>query len=284
MLRRIPSKERESNKLKIAVLITCFNRKNITLTCIQKVMNSNTKNFSTDIFVVDGGSTDGTALAILEKYPQIDVQVLQGLYWNRGMIAAWEKAANSQVNYDAFLLLNDDVHLYEDAISELVKLLDIENGNNITVGFTVSPTTGAISYGGLKRQAGFSRIRFQRSSSNNDEIVTMNGNCVLVPRMIYQNLGMLSSRFQHSFGDIDYGLRATKAGISIVLTREPVAKMETNETAYSSSQKLSIAEVISLMKHPKGLPIYEWLYFCYKHAGIFWPINFLSRYLRITKL
>ena len=270
--------------MKIAVLITCFNRKNVTLTCIQKVMSSYLKNFSVVIFVVDGGSTDGTVLAILEQYPQANVIVHEGLYWNRGMNAAWEKAANSEINFDAFLLLNDDVHLYEDSISELVKIVDIENGRKIAVGFTVSPTTGAISYGGLKRQAGFSRIRFERSSSNNDEIVTMNGNCVLVPRVIYENLGMLNSRFQHSFGDIDYGLRATKAGFSIVLTSEPVAKMETNETAYSNSQKVSVAEVFSLMKHPKGLPFNEWLYFCCKHAGIFWPINFFSRYLRITKL
>ncbi len=270
--------------MKIAVLITCFNRKNVTLTCIQKVMASNLKNFSVDVFVVDGGSTDGTVLAILELYPRAKVMVRQGLYWNRGMIVAWEMAANSEIDYDAFLLLNDDVHLYKDAISELVKIAEIENGRKIAVGFTVSPTTGAISYGGLKRQVGLSRIRFERSSSNNDEIVTMNGNCVLVPRVIYENLGMLNSRFQHSFGDIDYGLRATKAGFNIVLTREPVAKMETNQTAYSNSQKLSVAEVFSLMKHPKGLPLTEWLYFCRQHAGILWPINFFSRYLRITRL
>ena len=270
--------------MKIAILITCFNRKNTTLSCIQKILESNCQNFTIDIFVVDGGSSDGTVLAIIEKYPSINIEVCNGLFWNRGMIAAWKEAVNSGIDYDAFLLLNDDVHLNEDSISELVQIIDSGDNARIAVGYTLSPTTGEVSYGGLKRQAGLSRIRFERSSNNNDDIVTMNGNCVLVPRVVYEKIGMLNSRYQHSFGDIDYGLRATKAGFSIVLTSEPVAKMETNETAYSNSQKVSVAEVFSLMKHPKGLPFNEWLYFCCKHAGIFWPINFFSRYLRITKL
>lgn len=270
--------------LKIAILITCFNRKCVTLTCIKNIVASNQSNFSVDIYVVDGGSTDGTVLAIMEKFPDVKVKIHQGLYWNRGMIAAWKEAVNSGIDYEAFLLLNDDVHLNEHSISELVKIIAVRNGARIAVGFTVTPTTGEISYGGLKRRAGLSRIRFERSSNNYDEIVTMNGNCVLIPRVVYENLGMLSSRYQHSFGDIDYGLRATRAGINIVLTSNPVAIMEFNETPYSNSQKLGIGAVFSLMKDPKGLPINEWFFFCFKHAGIFWPINFFTRYLRITKL
>lgn len=270
--------------LKIAILITCFNRKYVTLTCIKNIVASNQSNFLVDIYVVDGGSTDGTVLAIMEKFPDVKVKIHQGLYWNRGMIAAWKEAVNSGIDYEAFLLLNDDVHLNEHSISELVKIIDVRNGARIAVGFTVTPTTGEISYGGLKRRAGLSRIRFERSSNNYDQIVTMNGNCVLIPRVVYENLGMLSSRYQHSFGDIDYGLRATRAGINIVLTSNPVAIMEFNETPYSNSQKLGIGAVFSLMKDPKGLPINEWFFFCFKHAGIFWPINFFTRYLRITKL
>ena len=247
-------------------------------------MESNLRNFSFDIFVVDGGSTDGSVSTIIERYPKVTMGVHQGLYWNRGMIAAWTKAANSGVFYDAFLLLNDDVHLHEDAISELVEIVNIWKGDKLVVGFTKSPTTGAVSYGGLKRQAGFSRIRFQKTSDNSDEIVTMNGNCILVPRIIYEHLGMLSSRFKHSFGDIDYGLRATKAGFGIVLSSKPVAIMEANETAYSSTQKLNMAEVCTLMKHPKGLPIDEWWHFTRTHAGPLWLLNFVIRYFKMLKI
>jgi GT2 family glycosyltransferase len=270
--------------IRIAVLITCYNRRKVTLNCIQAILQSKLYNCQVDIFIVDGGSTDGTVSAISEKHPEINIKVISGLYWNRGMIAAWNEAVNTEVSYDAFLLINDDVIIQENSLSELVDIMNIWKGSKVVVGFTTSPTTGKVSYGGLKRQSGLSRIRFTLTSDNNDEIVTMNGNCVLVPRMVFEEIGMLNSRFQHSFGDIDYGLRVSKAGFGIILSRNPVAVMEANETAYSRSQKLGFTEVFLLMKTPKGLPIEEWWYFCRQHAGVFWLINFFVRYLRMTRL
>jgi len=37
---------------------------------------------------------------------------------------------------------------------------------------------------------------------------TINGNCVLVPAQIANELGALESAYAHGMGDIDYGLRA----------------------------------------------------------------------------
>ena len=267
--------------MKIAILITCFNRKNTTLSCIQKILESNCQNFTIDIFVVDGGSSDGTVLAIIEKYPSINIEVCNGLFWNRGMIAAWENACATGISYDGFLLLNDDVSIHKEALNELVQIVSKWEGKKIAVGFTVSPSTGNVSYGGLKRRTRFSRLGFELTKDNRDEILTMNGNCVLVPSMVYAKIGMLNPRFQHSFGDIDYGLRVTKVGLGIELTKNPVANLEVNDALYSSSRKMGLREIYSLVNDPKGLPINEWFYFTRTHAGPLWLLNFGIRYLKM---
>jgi GT2 family glycosyltransferase len=265
--------------MRIAVLITCFNRKAETLNCLQAIFDSDFKGFEIGIFIVDGGSTDGTVLAIIEKFPELQIEIHEGLYWNRGMIAAWKMAVKTQLEYDAYLLLNDDVCIHENAISELVNIVNAWNGTKIAVGYTTSPTSGMVTYGGLKRKNGISRIRFEHTKINDGRIVTMNGNCALVPKRIFQEIGMLDSKFRHSFGDIDYGLRATKAGFGIETSINAVA----NNTSYSGSKKFRIFEIYALMKNPKGLPIGEWLYFTRSHAGFLWPVNFILRYFKMLK-
>ena len=96
----------------IAILITCFNRREKTLACLHDIYNSDKcEDINFDIFIVDGGSSDGTYESILQMYPQVHIKKHQDLYWAGGMRKAWELAINYK-NYDYFLLLNDDTHLY----------------------------------------------------------------------------------------------------------------------------------------------------------------------------
>jgi GT2 family glycosyltransferase len=255
----------------------------MTLNCIRRILESDSKNFTGEIFLVDGGSTDGTVSAISEEYPDLNIEARQGLYWNRGMIAAWENAVATGVLYDGYLLLNDDVLLHKGALSELVFIVSASHGYKLAVGYTTSPVSGLVTYGGLKRKRGFSRIAFEKTSDNKDQIVSMNGNCVLISKRIYDSLGLLDSRYQHSFGDIDYGLRAIKAGYDIQISSKPVAFMESNNTAYSETKKLNPVELFSVMRDPKGVPLWEWLHFTRTHAGFIWPLNFLYRYLKMLR-
>jgi len=270
------------NNLHIAILLTCFNRRAVTLECLKGVFESDLRGIDFDFFIVDGGSSDGTVKAISERHPDLHIEVHNGLFWNQGMIQAWKLASREGFDYDAYLLLNDDVNLRCDAIRELAEIIKFWEGHKLGVGYTVSPSTGLVSYGGLKRKIGMSKIRFELVSDHDDQIITMNGNCVLVPRLIYKSIGILDSRYQHSFGDIDYGLRATKAGFGIALTKSPVANLESNKTLYSGTQKIGLGEIYQTMKNPKGLPIGEWLYFTMQHAGFLWPINFVVKYFKMV--
>ena len=65
----------------IAVLITCFNRKEKTLSCLKDIYaQEKEQNVTLDVFIIDGGSSDDTPNNIHKEYPQVNIQVVPGLY------------------------------------------------------------------------------------------------------------------------------------------------------------------------------------------------------------
>jgi GT2 family glycosyltransferase len=272
----------EDNTMKIAVLIATFNRANVTLNCLDNLYKSQSSESTFDVYLVDGGSSDGTAQLVNQTYPEVKVSVENDVYWNLGMLKAWEKALESLETYDGFLWLNDDVQLKQGSLQEIFQAFEDCGRKSIIVGHTISPGTNEITYGPLKR-SGKSKINFEPTCSKTDKIVTMNGNCVLIPYQAQELIGLLNPRFQHSFGDIDYGLRATKAGINIMPINNAVSELERNNSIYSRNRKITLIELLYLMRDPKGIPVLEWFYFTRVHAGIFWPFNFILRYLKLLR-
>jgi GT2 family glycosyltransferase len=196
--------------LNIAVLITCHNRKEKTLSCLQRLFaqESNAIRFNLEAFLVDDGSTDGTAIAVKQAYPQVNViQGTGNLFWNRGMYLAWTEAAKSA--HDYFLWLNDDTFIYSNAIVTMLQSATETGNNAIICGPTCSAVSGALTYSGSKMD--------QPAIVPNGQLQIcdfFNGNFILVPNCVYNVVGMLDPLFHHAIGDQDYGLRAKKLGIS----------------------------------------------------------------------
>ena len=89
--------------MKIAVLITCHNRKAKTVACLHALFaNDLPKDYSLEIFLVDDGSTDGTEQAVRGRYPKVNIIKGDGnLYWNGGMRVAFADAIEQ--GFDIFL-------------------------------------------------------------------------------------------------------------------------------------------------------------------------------------
>lgn len=194
----------------IAVILTAHNRKEKTLNCIKKIYENKDKgNWSCQVFLTDDGSSDGTSEAIIEKYPDVNIILGDGtLFWNRGMLTAWEKA--SKINPDYYLWLNDDTIIFENTLKKLIDSAITKNNQSIIVGST-KDSTGNLSYGGRKGNRKHSII--YPHPNKEVECDTFNGNIVLVPNHVFNVLGYNDSYFHHSFGDIEYGLRAKRNGI-----------------------------------------------------------------------
>lgn len=197
---------------KIAVLLTCHNRKEKTLACLRSLFECYLpENHQLEVFMVDDGSTDGTGEAVKIKYPQVKVIKGDGnLYWTRGMNLAWQTATET-FNHDFYLWLNDDVILYDKSICILLEdFQNCPNKKTIIVGACQS-FTKKVTYSGyidLKREI-ILEPRGEPQKCN-----YFNGNVVLIPSPAFNDVGFLDTIFHHGQGDFDYGLRARMMGIN----------------------------------------------------------------------
>jgi GT2 family glycosyltransferase len=206
------------------------------------------------------------------------------LFWNGGMRKAWEWALQKPTDF--YLWLNDDLAVREgalgDALATYWEHAATTNDRVIVVGRTVDGETGETTYGGFNRGPGRSRLRFRRLRGNEIRCVTMNGNFVLIPSIASSEVGINSSAYRHSFGDIDYGLRAHQLGYEIIQLATPVGTQSLNVSLSKANSTITAANFYSVLTQPKRVPAREWLYFCRQHAGPLWPINFSLRYIKMA--
>jgi GT2 family glycosyltransferase len=268
----------------IAILLTCFNRRETTLACLASIEAAVGGSAPYKIVIVDDDSSDGTAEAIREAFPEAKLVIGNGhLYWNGGMRRAWQVSLS--LGADFYVWLNDDTILRPDAIRDLLNLYHGQNfAKTIVTGCTVDPVTKSVTYGGYRKARGLSQLRFRRLEWNEIHCDSMNGNCVLIPKSAVADIGINSHMYRHAFGDNDYGLRATRRGYHIVELKKPVAEQAANLDYIRTTSTLSFANWRRVLLHPKGVPIAEWWWFCRQHGGILWPVNFFWRYLKMLRL
>ena len=201
----------------IAVILTVFNRKDITLKgfhTFYKAVDHIGPEYKFDIYMTDDGCTDGTSEAVKEKYP--NVHIIQGngsLYWSGGMRVAWNEAIKLGIDYDYYLWINDDADLYETSLSAIFKASN-EMGDESIISGAFCDNDGHTSYGGRTKDE---RI-VDPVAGTYKPVYLMNGNLTLIPRRVFKKLGNIHPIYQHSMGDWDYGCRAIKAGFKVVIT------------------------------------------------------------------
>jgi GT2 family glycosyltransferase len=274
----------------IAVLMTCHNRREKTLACLTALYRNTLPTGCTlTVFLVDDGSRDGTSEAVLDNYP--DVNIIRGdgnLYWCGGMRAAFNAALNQR--FDAYLLLNDDTMLFSTALNCLLDsykyALTMEARPSMVVGSVVDPVTAALTYGGRISRGWMQPLYYDFVPPVSSPITcdTANANCLLVPSNIVEAIGNLDAVFTHGKADYDYGLRAKRKGFKTFVANAVVGECSDNPAEDPSKfNKLSLKQKWRYLTSPKQYPLYEWLIFTWRHAGVFWPFHWLRPYRRLFK-
>ena len=267
----------------LAVLMTCHNRRDITLTCLQALYQ---QEVDFEVYLVDDGSSDGTSDAVKASYP--NVKILQGdgnLFWVGGMRLAFTEALKD--NYDYFLWLNDDTMLEPQALEDLLNihhdLAKCGHPNSIVVGSTRDPVTGQPTYGGAVQSKLWytKKFEFVEPGQTPQQCDTMFGNCLLIPNSVAAKVGNIDGVFIHTMGDLDYGLRARKLGCSIWAAPGFVGTCSRNSIGGSwADTNLSLYKRLKNALQPKAFPLKAWTVFCKRYSGLFWFIYWFLPYLR----
>lgn len=262
-------------------LMTCYNRKEKTISSINKLVSGN-PNVEFRFVVVDDNSTDGTSDALCEISSVVILRGNGHLFYSGGMRMAIQYALDLNKSYDYCLLFNDDVDFYSYSIENM--LANRGYGNEILVGPTCD-TRGLLSYGGVIKKS-IIRPNFDiidGSSSRAKSCDTFNANCVLIPWNVFKDLGNMDSVYSHSLGDFDYGFNATRKGISICVCDFFVGQCCDNPVKDSWRDiNLSRMERLRKKESPKGLPRKEWWHYLKKNYSIITAIFFsITPYIRI---
>jgi len=282
-----PERLPQDKTVRIAVLLTCFNRKQKTLACIAALTTCQLPaGVDLSVFLVDDGSRDGTADAVGSAFPQVKIMSGDGsLYWNGGMRRAFQ-AAMDQGGFDYYLWLNDDTLLDRSAIEQILEcqqVVSTQSGvfSNIIVGSTRDPVSGLLTYGGLvaRDAASPNQLVNMPVSSVPQRCRTINGNCVLIAAEVAARLGNLDKNFVHAIGDWDYGLRATAAGFGVWVAPGFVGTCERNPALVLKPEVVrSIRARLRHICSAKQVPPRAWYVYVRRNYGLTWPLEFCKPY------
>lgn len=266
--------------MKIAVLLTTFNRRQKTVACLESLKKQVLPNkVKLEIFLTDASSADGTVDAVKKTFPSANIYYGDSnLFWAGGMRNSWKEAL--KYNPDYYLLLNDDTLLTETAISVL--LGGNYNRPAVCIGSTVDPNTGKRSYGGRKLT---SKKRWKDdlvvySESKYLLCDVANANIMLVPNEIVQKVGILSEVYTHGLADYDYTLKVNKAGFNVYVAPGYLGTCVNDHGNNWKSNNTTLKQRIQYLKSPKGLAYNEYMTFIKRHFPLSYPVAFCNVWMK----
>lgn len=271
----------------VVALLTCHNRRPQTLQCLRALRKAVGGQIGLTAVVVDDGSTDGTGHVVGATFDWVRVLFRDGSrFWNGGMYDAFSTALVDAPDF--VLWLNDDTLLDHGAVTALVAVyedLSALGKEGIIVGSVRDPITAEVTYGGVTRSAPICRpssFSLIQPKTDPQRVDTMHGNCVLIPRSVYQTVGVNDPGYTHGMGDYDYGLRVSEAGYLVALAPDTYGVCGRNLAPSPPTGNMAVrvrAEFAHLLS-PKGLPPKDWARFMRRWGGPAWPLFWLSPYMR----
>ena len=203
----------------ISVIIVSFNTRAMTLDCLRTLQNAMT-GLDAEILVVDNASKDGSAEAIREAFPDVQVLANQG---NTGFGIA-NNQAMAIAKGEFFLLLNSDAFPEPDAIHTLLKFMREHPRAGVTGPRTLNkdgslqlscfrlPSPSYVWLENLWLSDGYRKWPHDAVR----EVDFVIGACLLLRREVYEQAGGFDERFFMYSEEADWEKRIHDAGWQIV--------------------------------------------------------------------
>ncbi len=251
-----------SEKIKTALVIPVYNRRETTLQGLRSLSRINTENLDVRIFVVDDGSTDGTSEAVRNNFPEVELIHGDGsLHYaggtNRGIEAALEWKP------DYIVTMNDDSVFHAEFLQRLIRtakanprsvvgslLLLWDEPHKV---FQVGQIWKTFR-GGWEIPEDLTAFNIEQRAFEVECIV---GNCVLFPVEAVRENGLMDEKkFPHGWGDAQYLMRMRKAGWKLLIEPKSFVWCEPN-THPAPLHTLSISNILKTLfvnrRHPLNL-------------------------------
>ncbi|MCH8156568.1 MAG: glycosyltransferase family 2 protein [Nitrospinae bacterium] len=250
--------------LDFSIVIVSFNTRDLLIDCLRSV-ETHTRDLASEIFVVDNASTDGSAGAVAERFP--NVQLIRNPE-NMGLSAAANQAfRQSRGRY--VVLLNSDTVLLENSFAKIVHFLDTHDEYSILSPEILddadhpcpmrlwqdSPSDAARKILGIYSPA---REVEQMAGTGPREVEAVGGSCFIVRRTLMETVGLLdANHFLYNEED-DFCRRARGAGGKICYYPETSVKHLLGQSTHQSD----IRERVIIETYKSNLYFYSKYYSC----------------------
>lgn len=210
--------------LKLSIGIVNYNTadllKKLLISIFKKASGFDPKTM--EVIVLDNGSDDNLKEVIKDYLPKIK-------YLENKVNEGFSKGYNKTIKYSQgkyYLMLNSDIEILENGLSELVKAEDEFKGKVIVGGkltfpdggiqdsaFNLPTITGAFKQYFLAKKGAY--FMYQPLGENPVKVEGLVMACFLIPKPIIINVGLLDEGLFIFFEDIEYARRLKKFGIPI---------------------------------------------------------------------
>jgi GT2 family glycosyltransferase len=220
----------------LAVIILNYNTIDLLRKCLQSVLSKKWKQ-KIEIWVVDNASKDGSGKMVQNEFPQIKfIQSDKNLGFSGGNNLALKKA-----EAEFYLLLNSDTEVTEDSFDTLIDVMkkkhfDVASCKLVNLDNSIQPNAGDLPFGlpllawlfGLDDLPFFKNKipSFHRTSSSfyigEKKVGWLSGSVLAINKKVLESVGLLDDKIFMYSEDVDYCIRASRAGFSIGWTDKAV--------------------------------------------------------------
>ena len=222
--------------------------------------------------LLDDASPDKTGFTVKQQFPQVNVTLGSGdLYWAGGVRLILEHIGEHLHQFDAILLANDDIVLKPGSLNTV---LEIAFTNQAVVGGTVITNNGQIeSSGSLLGRICKPRLKRLIANGELQKCQLLPGHLMLIPMGVYQELNGFDSYLPYRFLDLEFTLRASRSGHSVLLAPDVIATTDEVHDYYreTSSMRGTLCQLVNaILLHPKGPHWRESTYYLQKVSPWLW--------------
>jgi len=218
----------------LSVVIVTWNTRNLAVSCIRRLQRELDElgaksGISSEIFVVDNGSTDGTDAALREYFPRIEIIALPE---NQGF-AAGNNAAFERVSGRFVLLMNSDVEISCASLDRCLAVLR-ESPRAGAVGprllFPDGRTQASVhGFPGLwdelvpRRWRGRAAGEFDLGASDVASVDALRGAALFVRREVIESVGPLCEDYFFFLEETDWCWRMHEGGWEVLFVPNATA-------------------------------------------------------------
>jgi len=272
---------------KVCVIIVNWNKKDYVLRLLEALRHIDYNNY--DVVVVDNASTDGSAKAIREKFPEVFlIQNKKNLGgtggFNTGMRYALKKG-----EYKYIWLLDNDVMVEQTTLSGLLEVFNLDKDVGV-VGSLVCHLDNkdmVIEQGGIVDWQGGTWKTLNNNIKRSDilvenlEVDYVAACSMLIKVEVLEKIGLFDDKLFIHWDDIDFCLRVKAKGYKVIATSRSIIYSDIERPVPLVYLYYDLRNALLLIKkHLKGIKKFI---ACYNQLRRIWKGYFLSLFIGSKK-